>query len=79
MIAVYGSKGYDVGREALRTARKLRASGQAFADRVCGDTIRHIWGEWKDGGFVDGWVESKIDGDVAKYFVSFEPNLWASQ
>ena len=80
MTTVYGSKGYNVMRESLKAAHVLRSGGIAYADRVCGDTIRHIWGDWKQGGHVSGWIESKVLApSLARFSVSHEIDDWVSQ
>jgi len=74
MVALYGSKHYSVGREAARVVNVLRFGGlSAFADRVCGDTVRHIWAATRQGG----WIESEpITDDIVRFYVSHEKSEW---
>ena len=76
MVKLYGSKDYSVGREAARVCNALRFGNlSAFADRVVGDTIRHIWAATRQGG----WIESEpVKGRVMRYSVTHTKSEWLS-
>ena len=74
MIAVYGSRGYSVEREAMRVVNALRfGEPDVYADKVCGDTIRHIRAAMRQAG----WIESEHgDNGRTRFYVTFEKSPW---
>lgn len=74
MVAIYGSKDYSVGRESARVCNSLRFGNlQAFADKVCGDTIRSIWSATRQAGWI---IAERIDDNIMRYSVTHTRSEW---